>query len=84
MIGCAKLVDKLSTSYVQAGCLYALCTRPWSVGRFFVRRPSTGMQVLDTAYGRRFLQNPSVKLSCAHYAQDLLIQLNYRKLLGLV
>ena len=76
MFGCAKLVHKLSKAGGQVGSLCALYTGLAYGNRFFVRRPSTAMFGLGTVYASHFFKNLSVKFSCAHYTQSLLMQIN--------
>ncbi len=76
MLGCVRLVGKLSKAVGQVERLYALCTEHANTSRFFVRRSSTGAPALGTACARWFWQNLSVKFSFTHFTQGLLMQIN--------
>lgn len=77
MSSCVWLVDKLGRGVEQVGCLYALYTRPTYTSLFFMRRPSTNRQDLDTIFTRWFFtQNQSIKLSFTHFTHNLCIQIN--------
>ena len=76
MSGCATLVDKLSKAVGQVGCLYALCTRSAYTSRFlYAGCPQAHLLCAQFVHvGSQ--QNQSVKFSCAHFTQGLLMQLN--------
>ncbi len=76
MDGCARSVDKLGIGLVQTDHLYALYTGPAYTDLVFVRRPYTALRALSTACPCRFLQKLSVRFSCTHYTQGLLMQIN--------